>query len=269
MNILCLNDFSCHSRCSLGIAMPVLTRYGYNVTTLPTGLFSTHTGIENYVMQNLNQFIYKTLEHFDKLGLQFDAVYSGFLLDCQQLDIMKQTIERYSNAQIIIDPVMGDNGTFYKAHDHNFMKQFRSLLKYADILTPNATEAQQLCGFEYKKPPYTLQDIQKFVSKLKELGTKTIILKSVDIGDGKIGVAIKEKNNDSIQYICTKKIDGEYNGCGDLFASILIGEIIAGKHILDASQKACELVKQAIQYTTPQECAYGIAFEKILDKCKA
>jgi len=219
-------------------------------------------------VQNLSEFALQTVKHFDKIGLEFDIVYSGFLLDCAQIDILKTILKRYTTAKIIIDPVLGDSGKLYKLQNQQFVDGFVQAIKYADILTPNITEAEFLCAIKCTEPPYNKNYIEELLDRLQQLGARTVLLKSLDFGNGKIGVAIRQ--NKDTQYIWTDKIEGSFGGCGDLFASIVVCEIANDVPLHNACQKACNLVSQAIRLTPAKRRLYGIAFEKIISQiCQA
>jgi len=259
--------------------MPILCQYGHRVSVLPTGVFSTHTGIEGYVYQSLHEFVDKTLLHWSKLGVGFDIVYSGFLTNIMQIDTLEFILKRFG-AINVLDTVMGDCGVLYDMCSCEYVHRYKKLIKYADIITPNITEAAFLC--DVSKSQYSLTDVESFVHTLKNMGAKAVVIKSLDIGDGKIGVAINQGAN--TQYIWHDKIIGNYSGCGDLFASIVVGEIAKGTLLYNACQKASNLTKMAVEFSILQQSSndanlkksnqtgdtqshkkdFGIPFEKLI-----
>ena len=152
--ILAINDISCFGKCSLTVALPILSAAGYEVCPLPTALLSTHTGVfSGYTFKNLDDQMLPITKHWKDSGIEFDAIYSGYLGSFEQLEYVKEIVKNFSgeNVTVLIDPVMGDNGRLYSGFDEKFAKGMRDLLKYADIIVPNITEVCFLLDIPYKE----------------------------------------------------------------------------------------------------------------------
>ena len=91
------------------------------------------------------------MDEWKKLDLQFEGILTGFLGAPEQIGIVKRFLELFKTENNItfIDPVMGDYGKLYPTYSPNLAEQMNSLVPYADILTPNLTEACILAGTEY------------------------------------------------------------------------------------------------------------------------
>ena len=263
--VLAIHDISCLGRCSLTVALPIISAAGVEVAVMPTAVLSTHTGgFTGYTFRDLTDDMLPITDHWEKLGEQFDCIFSGYLGSYKQLDIMQSITDKFKtkNNILIVDPVMGDNGEIYSNLDKSFAKGFAALCARADIITPNLTEASLLTDIEYKSDGYDEKYIKNILDKLALTGAKRIILTGISFGDDNIGCAVFDNGN--IDYIFTDKTDGMFHGSGDVFSSALTGAILNGASLKKAARIAADFTAEAITRTkiSKRDPIYGINFEE-------
>ena len=270
-NVIAVHDISCVGRCSLTVALPILSSFGVETRTLPTALLSTHTGgFTGFTYLDLTAEMQKIMTAWQPLNLQTDGIYSGFMASAQQIDVLKNLISTYKTPanQIVIDPVMADNGELYSVFDADFVKKMAELIPYADVLTPNITEACLLTDTPYQSGLQDEAFITELIEKLQAKGAKSVVLTGVSTQAGKIGVAVSHQNSvsaDNIQIYLTNQISGSYHGTGDIFGSVLTAKLINGESLFTAAKIAADFVVATIQ-ATPEEAdkRYGVNFEQVL-----
>lgn len=265
--ILTVQDLSCLGKCSLGVALPVISALGIEAVALPTAVLSTHTGgFKNYTFCDLTEEMIKIQNHWQKLNLEFDAIYIGYLGSVRQLEIAESIIDtfRRDNTVIFVDPVMADNGALYDGFTMDFADEMMSLVKKADIICPNMTEACFLSKTEYRENGYGRDYIRELLEKLSAVCKKTIIT-GVNYDDNSCGAVMLEdgKLNEAFR----KKTEGHFYGTGDLFAAAFIGELVIGGEITEALELAADFVTESIKKTLDEKerLWYGLKFEEALD----
>lgn len=268
-----INDLSCVGRCSMTVAMPIISACGFESVPLPTGIFSAHTEFEGFVRTDLTDKISKIADHWKKLGIRFDCIYSGYLASREQAESVKRFLLDFkkSDTLCIVDPVMGDDGVFYKGIDDSFISEMRFLCSVADIIVPNVTEACMLTGMEMSER-YDIDFIKQLLISLRNLGTGRIVITGVDFGDGQIGCAIYDSLMGRANMFFTPKTEGRFPGTGDVFASALTAAVMSGKEFADAVRIAmgytCKCVEATLEAGTERK--YGLCFEpQIPDLIKA
>ena len=261
--VMAIHDISCFGKCSITAALPVLSAAGIETCPVPTAVLSTHTGgFEGYTFEDLTHNIIPVADHFKKLDIKFDGIYSGYLGSFEQIDYMKRIIRDFKreNTIVLVDPVMGDNGKLYAGFDMNFAKEMASLCKMADIIVPNITEAAFMTGIEYEKPPYTKEYLEKILDALKNICDGDIVLTGAVLEKGKTGIAIY--NNGNTKYITKKECEGMYHGTGDVFASALLSGLLNGLSLEDSGELATGFVIECIENTKELGVFYGVNFEQ-------
>ncbi len=264
-----IHDLSGFGKCSLTIALPVISAAGVECTCMPTAVLSTHTGgFTGYTFRDLSSDMYNMAKHWHSLNLKFDAIYAGYLGSPHQAEILEDIVALIKNEKtiVIIDPVMADNGKYYSKLDDEMCKGFKKLCKIADVITPNFTEAALLLGEKYVKPPYTHEYVESLLKKLSTLGPSKIVLTGVSFNDDQIGAACYDSVSGEVDYSLTTKIPNSYHGTGDLFTSALSAAIVRGISLHKSIKIAVNLVKNSIERTylqgTPSN--YGVNFEGVL-----
>lgn len=267
--VIAVHDISCIGRCSLTVALPVLSAAGVETSVVPTAVLSTHTGgFKGYTFRDLTEDIEPILDHWKTLGITADGIYTGYLGSYQQAEIVGRLIDELKNQNtlVLVDPVMGDSGRLYSGIDEKLVSEMKKLCGKADIVVPNITEASMMLGMEYIPEGYSEDYIKEMLVKLCDMGPKLAILSGVSFEKGKTGAASYDKETKSFSYCFTEQIEGFYHGTGDVFASALLGAVLRGKSISDAVKIAVEYTSQAIKLTHSfgSDTRYGVDFELAL-----
>lgn len=265
--VLAVHDLSGIGRCSLTVALPIISACGIETSALPTAILSTHTGgFQGYTYRDLSDDIIPMINHWDTLNICFDAIYSGFLGSYKQLELMYDVFLKYkkSGSIIIVDPVLGDNGTLYPVFTDEFICGMQKLCSIADIITPNMTEAALLSGLPYD-PECSGKKLENMLEKLSDYTKKYVILTGIKTNDT-IGVAIYDKCNKNIEIISNIQVDGIFHGTGDVFASALTGAYIRNNDIYSAVKASVDFTLDSIIKTKNNgtEYRYGVDFEESL-----
>ena len=265
--ILTIQDISCYGQCSITVALPTLSAWGYETAILPSAVLSTHTGgFKGFTVHDLSNEIPKIINHWKQEGIKYDVLYSGYLGEVQHIDLVIQIKKELLNKDgiFVLDPVMGDNGKLYPAFDENYVKALRRLVKEADIILPNLTEACFLTDSKYLEK-YDEQYIKDIIDKLLDNGAKKIVLTGISYEEGMTGVVIYDENG--YQYYKHEKIAKSYHGTGDVYASTFLGAYLNNNNIYKSAQVAASFVVKAIKNTIDDpDHRYGVKFEPLLAK---
>lgn len=268
--IAAVHDLCGYGKCSLGVAIPVLSAAGCDVCPVPTGLFSSHTAFPTFYMHDTTEMLSDYLDAWKAVGIDIDAVYSGFLGAPEQVDSIKRLYTDYPHALRVVDPVMADHGKVYPTYTPELCQAMGSLADGADILTPNLTEASIILGIDWPGQNIDDDTVHKMIDALRERGAKNVVLKGIERGDGKIrnyvageSVEFSETVNEKLPYML--------HGTGDLFASALLAAVMAGKDLLTATTFASDFVVDAMKVTAhqPDYQNRGVSFEPLLGKISA
>ncbi len=268
--VAAIHDISGMGKCSLTAAIPVLSAAGVSVSVIPTAVLSTQTGgLNNYTYRDLTDDMRPVMTHWHKIGVTFDAVYSGFLGSAAQVDIVCDFVKefRHNNTLFLCDPAMADNGSLYDTFDLTFIDKMKTLCASADIIVPNFTEAAFLLNREYLPPPYTKEYTDGLLRSLaKEFNSKFVVLTGVDFDGKSVGAGAYDAENDVITYSLSERIEGMFHSTGDLFASSLLGGILNGFSVNDSAQKAINFTVNSIKETVKigGDSRFGLAFERCL-----
>ena len=265
--VAAIHDISGFGKCSLTVALPIISAAGIETSVIPTAVLSTHTGgFTGFTYRDLTEDIMHVAEHWKGLELSFDSLYSGFLGSFEQLDIVAKIFDMFKTKDniILVDPVMADNGKLYQIFDQSFPSGMKELCKKADILVPNITEACLMLDIPYKDGPYTKEYIEKLLIKLSELGPDRIVLTGVCYDEENLGAATYEKSTGKAGFAFSKKIDGYYHGTGDVFGSALLSALLNNFSLIDAAKIAVDFVTESIQRTkdAKTDIRFGVNFEK-------
>ena len=238
--VAAIHDISCFGKCSLTVAMPIISAAGIEVSVIPTAVLSTHTGgFPGYTYRDLTDDILPIVSHWQTLDLSLDAIYTGFLGSYKQIDIVSEVFDRLytPGTLIVVDPVMADNGRLYSVFDEHFPQGMKKLCKHADLIIPNITEACLMLEKPYHPGPYDRQHIEDLLAELSELGPSQVVLTGVCFDDKQLGTACYDAPSGTIDYAFSERIEGFYHGTGDVFASALTAGLLSG---LYAEQIGCD-----------------------------
>jgi len=265
--VLAIHDISCFGKCSLTVALPIISAVGIEVSVIPTAVLSTHTGdFHGYTYRDLTDDIEPIIRHWQTLNINFEAIYTGFLGSSRQLEIVSHVFDVFStkNNILLVDPVMADNGKLYPVFPQDFPAGMRRLCSKADIIVPNLTEAALLLGEEYKEGPYNKEYIESVLKKLGGIGAKKVVLTGVYFDNERLGAAGYDVVTNEISYAFSKKIEGVYHGTGDVFASALLSALLSGQPLWNAMQIAVDFTSQSIARTkhAATDTRFGVNFEE-------
>lgn len=267
--IATIQDISCLGRCSLTVALPIISAAGIETAAIPTAVLSTHTGgFTGYTYRDLTDDIAPITAHWKSLGLTFDAIYTGYLGSFRQIELVSDFIDTFKTADTVavIDPAMADNGVLYGGFAADFPKGMAGLCGKADIIVPNLTEAAFMLGEEFRSDGYDRAYIEGLLKRLAGLGPQKVVLTGVSYEDGRLGAAAYDAASGEITYHFTEKIEGYFHGTGDVFASALVAAIVNGKSLAKANEIAVEFTVECIRRTADAktEPRYGVNFEQSL-----
>lgn len=262
--VLTIQDISCLGKCSITVALPVISAMGVETTILPTAVLSTHTMFQNFTVKDLTDQLVPITEHWKKEGIHFDAIYTGYLGSDEEIEIVKKTFADFGgdDTLIFVDPVMADHGKLYPAFDEAYAKHNASLCGAADIIVPNLTEACFMTDTEYRED-YDEAYIKDLLAKLAALGSKVVVLTGIAFGAGKNGVYGLDTVSGEYFAYENDHIDAAYHGTGDVFSSVSVGGIVRGLSYADAFALAADYTADTIRETlkNPDKPWYGVDFE--------
>ena len=267
--VAAIHDISGFGKCSLTVALPIISAAGIEASVLPTAVLSTHTGgFTGFTYRDLTEDIQPIADHWKSLDIVFDAIYTGFLGSFEQLDLVKEFFKTFKTKDnlILVDPVMADNGELYKIFSMEFAMGMRKVCEKADIIVPNLTEAALLIGESYNPGPYSHSYIESMLKKLSALGPQKIVLTGVFFNDEELGAATYDATNGKIAYEFEKRIPGYYHGTGDVFGSALLSAIMNNFSLNEAAGIAVRFTASAIRKTAEAgtDIRFGVNFEQTI-----
>lgn len=265
--ILTVQDISCVGRCSLTVALPIISAAGVEAGVLPTAVLSTHTAFPKFTFCDLTGEIDPISKTFEELDIGFDAIYTGYLGSFEQLALVDELIARNGNAdtKIVIDPAMADNGKLYHGFTPEFALAMAKLCGKADLIIPNLTEASFMLGIPYVES-YDEEYIRGVLKKLCALGAKCAAITGVSLEPGKLGVYSYNSETDEYFAYYNEHLPVAYHGTGDIYASATVGAMMRGHSIESALSVAVDFTLECIRKTMddPDRRTYGVNFEEAL-----
>ncbi|MFP4289759.1 MAG: pyridoxamine kinase [Bacteroidales bacterium] len=264
-----IHDLSGIGRVSLTSVIPILSSMGVQVCPLPTAVLSSHTQYPDFYKVDLTPHLKPMIEHWKRLELSFDAIYSGYLASASQTSVVEYVINTFSqpNMLVVVDPVMGDNGKRYTSLSTELVTQMQKLIAKANVITPNLTEAALLLDENYD-PGITLKRVKNWLKRLSEMGPSVVIITSVpETPDKKItSVVAYDKNTERFWKVSCNYFPANYPGTGDSFTSVLTGAILQGDSLPIALDRAVQFISQGIRATFGHNynTREGIMLERIL-----
>ena len=274
--VCAIHDLSSFGRCALTVVIPTLSALGVQTIPLPTALMSTHTGgYDNIYIRDLSPDMRGMKAHWKELGLDFDAIYSGFVLDASQGEIIGELIDDFSHSSplVLVDPVMGDDGVLYSTCSEQMREVMATLCKKADVITPNLTEACLLTHTPYPAHGFCSCDsavslARTLLNALSALCTRIAITGIEYTEDGGTYVMTAISEDGAYDFHTQKKIGSSYPGTGELFASVTLGMMLDGQPFPSAARYAGEFVSHTIAASDGviEEARHGTALETALLK---
>lgn len=245
--------------------MPIISAMGIQCVPVPTAILSTHTGgFDDLVFRDTTDFLSPCCEHYKRLGITFDTIYSGFLGSDAQVDSCLGFFETFPEARRIVDPVMGDDGECYKTYTPQLVERMKELVRHADVITPNMTEAAILLD-----EPYTdtvdREKLNEMLTRLCEMSKAAVITGVKLRGEGHAN-AFMCRGNSVPTIIGWEPVPASYPGTGDIFASVMTGRLTLGDTMHSAVSAATRFVRSAAAATlnNGQPTRNGVEFERVL-----
>lgn len=265
--IVTIQDISCVGKCSLTVALPIISAAGVEAAILPTAVLSTHTAFSKFTFHDLTNEINPIAETWDALGLTFDAVYTGYLGSFEQIELVEKFLDRFRRAEtaIFVDPAMADNGVLYKGFTQEFADRMAGLCGKADLVLPNLTEAAFMLHIPYQ-PEYDEAYVRQVLVKLTDLGARCAALTGISLEEGEIGAYFYDSQTGEYYYYANEKLPVAYHGTGDVFASAALGAHMRGLSLQESLKVAVDYTLESIRKTMedPNRRDYGVNFEEAL-----
>lgn len=267
--IAVINDFSGFGRCSLAVAIPIISVMKLQCCPLPTAVFSNHTGFESFFFDDYTSKMEAYIREWEKLSLSFDGICTGFLGSKAQISIVSSFLEKFKkrNTKVLVDPVMGDYGRMYSTYTEEMCLEMKKLVRFADILTPNLTEICILTNTPYKEK-WRLQELEQMAEQIIVQGPQKIVITGIPQNTF-IGNFCYEKGKPS-SMLKTHKIGTSRSGTGDIFASILAADAVNGVTFQESVHKASLFIKKCIKRSMELDIPLtdGVCFEEFLGRLK-
>lgn len=267
--VAAIHDMSGFGRCSLTVAIPILSAMGAQCCPLPTAFLSTHTGgFEGFTFLDMTDEMPKAAAHWKSLGLDFQAVYSGFLGSERQIDIVENFIRdfRGPDTVVVIDPVMGDHGQVYQTYTSAMCAGMARLAGQADVITPNLTEAALLLGVPYRDLPAGENGCREIVERLSLDGRRSVALTGASAAPDLTGAMCFDARTGRTELAQTRRVSREFLGTGDVFASVLTGALVRGASLVEAARQAVDFIRACAERTAREQLPMreGVDFEPLL-----
>ncbi len=265
--VAAIHDLSGFGRCSLSVVLPILAAMGVQPCPVPTAVLSTHTGgFGNPVMHDLTDFVSPCLEHWKTLRIEFDCIYSGFLASERQAAQVEEFIKVWPKALAVVDPVMGDDGKLYRTCTPPLITKMAELVRHADIITPNMTEACILLRESFISASVGRDKARSMLVRLSEKGPQYVVITGAAVVPGKVSNIGYDRGNNAFWRVDCDYVPVSYPGTGDSFASVLVGGLLTGDSLPLAMARASRFVEIAVSTAYGYNCEprEGVMIEKAL-----
>lgn len=263
--VLSIQDISCLGKCSLTVALPIISAMGVETAIVPTAVLSTHTMFHNFTFRDLTEDMNGIKNHWIAEGFAFDAIYTGYLGSKEQVRIVTDYFHAFKTKDnyIIVDPAMADNGKMYTGFTPDFALEMAKLCGEADIILPNISEACFMLGKEYIGEDAAPDQVKELLLALTDLGAKTVVITGVKFGENDFGfMGYNTETKEFFQY-ATEEIPMKSHGTGDVFASTFTGALMNDFSVFDALKIAADFTCACIRnsYNDPEAVNYAVNFE--------
>lgn len=275
--IAVINDISGFGRCSISVSLPIISYLGVQCCPVPTSIFSNHTGYPHFFFDDYTDRMPAYIDNWKRLGLTFDGIATGFLGSARQIQIVKEFIREFAReeTQIVIDPVMGDNGKLYSTYNEEMCREMKTLISHADIITPNLTECCKLTDTAYKDAGWKKKELYRMAEELSAQGPEKVVITGIKQGEFIANYVYERTVNGAAdgretRWIRTHKVGTERFGTGDVFASIIAADAVNGVAFDRSVKKASGFVKKCILKSIELDIPRtdGVCFEEILYQLK-
>ena len=265
---LSIQDISCLGKCSLTVALPVISAAGIETAILPTAVLSVHTWFKSFTFHDLTDEMTPVCNNWQEHNFEFDGISTGYLGSFRQIELVEEIFSQFDKPGMLklVDPVLGDNGKFYVGFDHKFAKRMGELCGKADVIVPNLTEAAFMLGEEYRGAEYDEKYIRELLKRLAGLGCPNVVITGVCYEKGKYGVAAWNAEKEEYSTCFGEEQPGSFHGTGDLFSAALFAALLSEQTMEQALDTAVEFTVESIRCTlqNPDHIPYGVEFERAI-----
>ncbi|MBQ8584309.1 MAG: pyridoxamine kinase [Clostridia bacterium] len=265
--VLTVQDISCVGRCSLTVALPIISAAGVEAGVLPTAVLSTHTAFPKFTFKDLTDEIEPISKTFRELDIGFDAIYTGYLGSFKQIELVSELFERNASSEtlLIVDPAMADNGKLYRGFTPEFARAMAGLVAKSDLVIPNLTEACCMLDIPYTQD-YDEEYIKDVLRRLTALGAKRAAITGISFDEGRLGVYFYDSTTDKFYQYYNDRLPVAYHGTGDIFASATVGALMRNHSYESALSVAVDYTYECIRLTMEDENrrSYGVNFEEAI-----
>lgn len=265
--IMTIQDISCVGKCSLTVALPVISAAGIETSVLPTAVLSTHTAFPSFTFKDLTDEIEPIGDTLKKLDMDFDALYTGYLGSFRQIKLVEDFIDKFKTKDnfVLVDPAMADNGKLYSGFDEEFAHRMALLCSKSDLIIPNLTEASFMLHIPYKED-YDEEYIKELLVKLTQLGAKSAAISGVSFNDKEIGFYLYNSETKEFSSYFNQRLPVLYHGTGDVFASATLAGYMNGLSVHESLVLATDFTLEAMKYTLRDQNRrfYGVNFEEAI-----
>ena len=266
--VLSIQDISCLGKCSLTVALPVISAAGIETAILPTAVLSVHTWFKSFTFHDLTDEMTPICDNWKEHQFEFDGIATGYLGSFRQIELVEEIFEKFARPGMVklVDPVLGDNGKFYVGFDDKFAKRMGCLCSKADVIVPNLTEAAFMLGEEYRGHDYDEKYIKELLKRLADLGAPNVVITGVCYEKGKYGVAAWDAEKEEYFTCFGEEQPGSFHGTGDLFSAALFAALLSDQPMNQALDTAVEFTVESIRCTlqNPDHIPYGVEFERAI-----
>ena len=268
--IALVNDITGFGRCSVAVELPLISAMKIQACALPTAILSCHTGFPTHYIDDYTDRMRPYMEDWQRNGVQFDGIATGFLGSAEQIAIVADFIRAFKQpgTRVMVDPVMGDYGKLYASYTDEMCEKMKALLALADIVTPNLTEACRLLDRPYPKDgKVDTAELEYMAAELADRGPSQVVITGLSAGKD-IENFIYEAGRGTM--LRERKIGGDRSGSGDAFAAIVIASLVRGESLTDAVKKAADFISKCLKYAVELDLPwnYGLPFEEYLTELK-
>lgn len=265
--IASIQDISCLGRCSLTVALPVVSAMGVECAVMPTAMLSTHTMFKDFICEDLSHLLLPVARHWKSEGVTFDALYTGYLASGEQVDEVLRCIELLSEPDtlLVVDPAMADHGKLYPAFGDAFPARMARLVSRADVALPNITEACLMTGLPYRET-YDETYIRELLHAVSALGARYVVITGVSFAPDRLGVMAYDSRRDTFFSYFNARVPRAYHGTGDIFAATTVGGLMRGLTLEQSLTLAVDYTLHCIRLTRddPRASWYGVEFERAI-----
>ena len=264
--IALINDITGFGRCSVTVQLPLISAMRVQACPLPTAILSVHTGFPNHYLDDYTDRMRPYMENWAANALEFDAILTGFLGSERQIEVVLECIARFKQrtTQLVVDPVLGDNGSLYSSYTPALCAKMRQLLPQADVVTPNLTEACQLLGADYPTGGLVTEDeLARMAAAIAAMGPRTVIITGLHAGENVRTYLYADGCGRSFD---NPKVGRDRSGAGDAFSAIIAAALVRGIPLAEGVSRAADFIGHCLAYAEELDLPwnYGLPFEEFM-----